>query len=119
MMAISNAAIPFTSNIWQLYGCALGSGICLGAWVAAYNVWLIEIWQHRAGHVLFLSQLMYGLGAVSGPLMDSPYLTGEMRTDGNSTQNASHTNQHDVSIDERREKLQVPFIICGSLQATC
>ena len=119
LMSISLTAIPFTTNLILFYGCALAFGTCLGAWVAAYNVWLIEIWQKNSSKALFVSQLMYGSGSVLGPLIDSPFLTGEPK---NTTDSALVDNFHNssvISAEERRIKLEVPFMIAGGLQLIC
>ena len=120
-MSISSTSIPFTRNIWQLYGCALIYGTCAGAWITAYNVWLMEIWQHQSSKVLFMSQLMYGSGAVLGPLLDSPYLTGKQESIANQTHLPNTTLPFNnitqvISVEERRSKLEVPFMISGGIQ---
>jgi hypothetical protein len=121
LMAISSTLIPFTTSVWQLYTCALIFGTGTGAWIAAYNVWLIEIWQQKAGHVLFLSQLMYGTGAVLGPLLDRPYLTGGPKQGTNSTKllNIINNTTDIIDVNERRSKLEVPFMVGGGIQIVC
>ncbi len=47
----------------------------------AINVWLIEIWKQKSSSVLQLCHFMFGVGAIFGPLIDKPYLTGEQDLD--------------------------------------
>lgn len=107
-MAITSTLVPFTRNIWQLFVCAFLFGVGAGAWITSYNVWLIEMWKGKAGQVLFLSQLMYGVGSVVGPLIDRPYLTGE-----------PENNSTIISVEDRRDKLTVPYLISGGVQVIC
>ncbi|XP_054162220.1 uncharacterized protein LOC128960174 [Oppia nitens] len=101
LMTLSSTSVPFTTTIWQYYLCALGYGIGSGAWMTTYNVWLMEMWQDKSERVLFISQLIYGIGATIGPFIDAPYLTGD--------------NQ-DITVAERKAKLFVPFVIIGGIQ---
>ena len=111
-MAITSSSVPFTDQLWQYYLCALLYGLGAGAWTNANNVWLIEIWNKKSEQVLFLSQLMYGVGAIIGPLIDRPYLTGEVRD--------NHTSvEVPISGEERRYKLKTPFLVSGAIQITC
>ena len=114
-MAISSTLIPFTTVLWQLYTCSFVFGIGTGVWCAAFYTWIIEIWQDKSSKVLFLAQFLYGAGFVLGPLLASPYVTGGI--DEEITANASlHST---ISLNERRTKLVVPFIISGGFQALC
>ncbi|CAG2181536.1 unnamed protein product [Oppiella nova] len=57
----------------------------------------MEIWQHRSGPVLFLAQLMLGVGFTIGPLIDKPYLTGDLTsgaTDDNHDKNNALIDVH-------------------------
>ena len=87
-------------------------GVGAGAWITSYNVWLIEMWQGRAGQVLFLSQLMYGIGSVLGPIIDRPYLTGD-------TQHNQTDLSDELGNDQRRSKLIIPYMISGGIQIIC
>ncbi|CAG2103216.1 unnamed protein product [Medioppia subpectinata] len=114
LMAITSTVIPFTREVWQLFLCAFFFGMGAGAWITAYNVWLIEMWQRRAGKVLFLSQVMYGIGSVLGPLIDGPYVTGEPAR--NETTGAVTIDEPIISVEDRRHKLAVPYMISGGIQ---
>ncbi|CAG2174792.1 unnamed protein product, partial [Oppiella nova] len=124
MMNVFNTLMPFSQHLWQLYTCAVILGITAGAWLTAYNVWLIEIWQEKAVRVLLFSQLMHGLGQFAGEQLDRPYLTGEhtITTSAlplNSTETSLQTLLNNtifnatngaMDLDERRAKLVVPFM---------
>ena len=116
-MAITSTLVPFTKHIWQFFLCSFLFGIGAGAWITSYNVWLIEMWQKKAGQVLFLSQLMYGIGSVLGPLIDRPYLTGEIHT--NQSDYGLYQGRYVISQEERKNKLVIPYMISGGVQIIC
>ncbi|CAG2113288.1 unnamed protein product, partial [Medioppia subpectinata] len=108
VMNVFNTAMPYSQHVWQLYACAAVLGVTAGAWLTAYNVWLIEIWQEKAVRVLLFSQLMHGIGQFAGEQLARPYLTGHPPDAYNSTVNDMYG---EYSPDERRAKLVVPFLI--------
>ena len=120
-MAVTTTSVPFCATLWQFYICALFYGLGVGAWATANNVWLIEIWQEKSGQILFLSQLMYGIGSIIGPLIDRPYLTGE--TDNNFNKDLTFiefvNKTNSIDNNEREDRLKIPFIISGSMQIAC
>ena len=86
-------------------------------WFVSFYMWIMEIWQHRSGPVLFLAQLMLGVGFTIGPLIDKPYLTGDL-TSGATDDNYNKNNAL-IDVNERRSKLFVPFLISGCITALC
>ncbi|XP_054166570.1 uncharacterized protein LOC128964037 [Oppia nitens] len=114
-MAASTIIIPLTTQLWQIYTCAFIFGLGTGVWLAAYYTWIIEIWQSRSGPLVFLSQLMYGIGFVFGPILDKPFLTGDINDRRNETQMDRSIVM--IDIEKRKSKLMVPFIVSGGLQA--
>ncbi|CAG2111000.1 unnamed protein product, partial [Medioppia subpectinata] len=109
----------------QFYTCVFGYGLGSGVWFSAYNVWVIEIWQQNSAPVLQLSQFMYGIGTIFGPLIDQPYLTGELihslnNAVINTTENITDDHIMDVvlghDVSHRRNKLHTPFLIIGCLE---
>jgi len=122
-MAINAALIPYSVQLWDLYLYCWLIGLSAGAWNNANNVWLIEMWQKNSAPILQLSQFMYGIGTIIGPLIDRPYLTGEIGNSlnemdvSNSTLlpliNTSIINHEDI---DRRSKLKTPFLISGVIQ---
>ncbi|CAG2115485.1 unnamed protein product [Medioppia subpectinata] len=105
-------AMPLTQYLWQIFSLAFVFGIGVGVWFVSFYMWIMEIWQRRSGSVLFLAQLMLGVGFTMGPLIDKPYLTGD-------TTGADGVNEYDIDVDERRAKLFVPFLISGCITAIC
>ena len=71
----------------------------------------------KADKLLFVSQIIYGVGASLGPVMDSPYLTGE--PDQNTGVNTTDQFEPMISVEERKAKLEIPFIISGGIQIIC
>ncbi|XP_054154679.1 uncharacterized protein LOC128953228 [Oppia nitens] len=145
-MASATISVPYCTRLWQYYLCAFIFGMGAGAWTTAYNVWLIELWSDKSELVLFVSQLMYGIGASLGPLIDAPYLTGELVVEHHQQQHPVHTmdsshsylaynltvldsHQHQladhvtsligITNGERRAKLVTPYVICGSILFIC
>jgi MFS family permease len=124
-MGILTALTPHSPNIWLLYLCFVLLGMSGGVWNNANNVWLIEMWQQNSAPVLQLSQFMFGIGAILGPLIDKPYLTGEQDLDRmnqtfildlNSTISNSNKTLFIIDESERKFKLKTPFLISGIIQ---
>ncbi|CAG2168310.1 unnamed protein product [Oppiella nova] len=124
-MGISTALLPFSQNLSHFYSCVFGYGLGSGVWFSAYNVWVIEIWQQNSAPILQLSQFMYGIGTIFGPLIDRPYLTGELihslnngaiNTMGNTTEDQSLEAMLAEDNVIRRDKLHTPFLIIGALE---
>ena len=81
----------------------------VGVWSTAFYIWIIEIWQQKSNMVLFLAQFLYGTGFVLGPMIARPFVSGGV-PEGVATNVSFHTT---ISVEERRSKLVVPFIIGG------
>ncbi len=115
-MGISSILVPYSQQLWHLYSLIFIFGICSGAWVTVSSVWLIELWQQNSAPVLQLSGVTYSVGIIFGPLLDEPYLTGELENDYNETYN-SNSAQFNIFVNiERRSKLKTPFLISGIIQ---
>jgi MFS family permease len=80
-MGILTALTPHSPNLWLLYLCFVLLGMSGGVCDIVNNVWLIEIWQKKSSPVLQLCHFMFGVGAIVGPLINRPYLTGEQDLD--------------------------------------
>lgn len=123
MMAISTSSLPFCQHLWHFYLSTLGYGLGSGVWYSAYNVWVIEMWGQNSAPILQFSQFMYGIGTIFGPMIDKPFLTGELIHSLNKTisklnETKTITIPEILELDniERRDKLHVPFLIIGSLE---
>ena len=123
-MGLSTALLPFSRDLSQFYSCVFGYGLGSGVWFSAYNVWIIEIWNQNSAPVLQLSQFMYGIGTIFGPLIDKPFLTGELIHSLNKTlDNMNGTEIKSIEElllldnNERRRKLPNPFLLIGCLEA--
>ena len=101
---------------------------------------MIDMWQDNSPPVFQLSQMMYGCGAIIGPLLVRPYVYGDLsnKTDYNTSVEATpimrgplpHIHNKswghfDDTIDEdinysvdRRSRLRIPFMIGGALTLT-
>ncbi|XP_054155722.1 uncharacterized protein LOC128954176 [Oppia nitens] len=99
LMAISTGLMPYSQSLLHYYLSVFGYGLGSGVWFSAYNVWIIEMWPgHRSAPVLQLSQFMYGLGTIFGPMLDQPYTLDQLI---------------DTENIVRRDKLRIPFLIIG------
>lgn len=127
-MSIASFSIPYCKSILTLFLCGLINGIGCGAWDNAVYVWLIEMWAHNSGPILQMSQFMFGLGTIVGPLLGLPYITGEENYESKAAESliVNHTysliahNQTTFAVitpEERRQKLKTPFALNGSIQA--
>ncbi len=121
LMGITSSLVPHFKKLWTLYFNFWLYGLGCGAWNNANNVWLIEMWQQNSAPVLQLSQFVFGIGSILGPLIAKPYLTGEPdltlnRTDSlSSTKNTFFTTSI-VDVIDRRFKLKTPFITASIIQ---
>ena len=112
-MAITTIIIPYSGNIYTLYAYIWIYGLGCGAWNMSNNVWLIEVWKQNSAPFLQLSQFMFGIGTIIGPMVEKSYLTGEYVIDDNiSISNITHL----IDSVDRRTKLKIPFLFCGAIQ---
>lgn len=121
LMGITTALVPHFKELWTLYFNFWLYGLGCGAWNNANNVWLIEMWQQNSAPVLQLSQFMFGIGSILGPLIEKPYLTGEPDLELNLTDSLSSTKDiflptSIVDVIDRRSKLKTPFITASIIQ---
>ena len=123
-MGISTALLPYSENLTQFYSSVFGYGLGSGVWFSAYNVWVIEIWKKNSAPILQLSQFMYGIGTIFGPLIDKPFLTGELIHSLNKTIDNLKNNTENITIQdllkfdniERRHNIVNPYLIIGALE---
>ena len=136
-MGVFVASEPIWSSLWQFYMSMFLNGFGGGVWDSGNSVWVVEMWkEHGSPPVLNLSQMMYGIGAIVGPLLMAPFIYGDLsnKTEDSGTTSAFHSstlpstvttpflgNSTDIdpnySVD-RRSKLKIPFFISGGLTLT-
>ena len=114
--------LPNAQNLGQFYAATLLSESGGATYDSGNAVWIIEMWNDRAPSVLQLTQMMYGLGTIVGPLITEPYVLGDL-TEGtnltiamvNSTNSVfNKTSDEDINYSvDRRSNLKVPFLIGG------
>ena len=89
-----------------------------GAFDCGAGVWLVEMWGAKSAAILQLSKATNGLGVIVAPLLDEPFLVGELKLDNLTQYHHNLTAIHmahdelNYSID-RRSKLKIPFMIGG------
>ncbi|XP_054163819.1 major facilitator superfamily domain-containing protein 4B-like [Oppia nitens] len=124
-ISITIAVMPLSPTLLALYMCSFVTLLGGGAWNAAHNVWLIELWQHSSPPILQFSQFMYGLGCILAPLLVKPYLTGELSPNNSTvisnittttTLPTITTTDINESVD-RRSLLRIPFMVDGLIQS--
>jgi len=126
LLSISSFIIPYSPNLWTLYICAYVKGFGLGVWSSVVNVWLMEIWQKNSAPILQLLQFMFGIGTLLSSLVAKPYVTGEHnnlnQTEYSTSSPVISTTANSTIVEEdidRRSKLKIPYLICGSIQISC
>ena len=127
IFGVFTAALAIWSNLWLFYLSMFLSGFGGGAWDSGHSMWLVDLWSENPAPVFQLSQMMYGCGAIIGPLLTQPFIFGDLinKIDTmNSTSSAvllhmstpSNTLSDDVNYSvDRRSNLMVPFFIGGGL----
>lgn len=111
----ATALMPFCSKVWLLYVCYFTVFAGSGVLFTSSTAWVIEMWADRSAPVLMLMGFMYGLGNILAPILDRPYLTGELTLwAANSPTNGTLNNALNDRVD-RRSLLAVPYIISGCL----
>lgn len=133
-MSVSTVLLPSAAQLWHLYLCILVYGVGAGAWNAANNVILIEIWRNKSPAILLLCQFFYGIGTILGPLLSKNYVIGNMvcpgvyrwqcgrsSTSADNTSfatfvfNASDQCSEQCLTYDRRPVLRIPFLVGGLL----
>ena len=121
IMSISLATMPLSSYIWYLYLAGFLRSLGFGSIDSYSYVWIIEMWKQNYSPVLHLSQLMFGLGTVVGPLLAKPYLIGDITKLSDTSLNTTigymnTTINEDINYTiDRRSKLMIPFLIGGAI----
>ena len=134
LLGVFTASAPIWSSMWQFYMSMFLSGYGGGVWDSGNSVWVVEMWkEHGSPPVLNLSQMMYGIGTIVGPLLMTPFIYGDLfnKTEDSGTTTALHTTilpqrvttpflSNETEIDpnysvDRRSKLIVPFFIGGGI----
>ena len=120
VLGVFTVFMPFCESIWQLYLCSFISIFGGGAFDVGAVPWLIEIWGQHSPPLLQLLKAIGGLGIVFGPLLDEPFLRGQLEVKNitqyhkNDTLLEMATEKLNNSIN-RRSKLELPFIVAGSV----
>ena len=113
LMAVIIIVIPYSRQMLQLYTCFWLFGFGSGVYVNLKYVWLIEMWQSNSAPVLHLAGFMFGMGQILGPLIEKPYLTGELSIKVKNLLSEELSLLNDTEL--RRTKLHIPYLICGSI----
>ena len=123
IISISLATIPLSSYIWCLYLLTFLRAFCSASIDCGSYVWIIEMWKQNYSPVLHLSQFMFGLGTVVGPLLAKPYLIGDITKLSDTSLNTTigymnTTINEDINYTiDRRSKLMIPFLIAGAISS--
>ncbi|CAG2105536.1 unnamed protein product [Medioppia subpectinata] len=115
LMAMATIFMPYSTEIWHLYICIFFYGCGVGAWNNSNNVWLIEMWQKRSPTMLLLSQGIYGVGTILGPMVVKPYLSGISQSDKPTGDNMNDTMAA-LLASQVSDKLKTPFLITGCIE---
>ena len=109
-ICVVSACTPLLSHLWVLYLFALVFGFGSSVNISGYIVWTIEQWKAKSALLLQVYTLAFSLGSVICTAIIGPYLTGEVRENGNDG-NKTVINGIDISPGGRRNKLQLPSMV--------
>lgn len=136
--------VPHCQYLVEFYAYGFMIGFGSGAWDCGQTVWFVEMWQKKSGPILQFSQFAFGIGAIIGPLIDRPFIIGEVNgthkynaltsinntvTPNNHTvipnnntetpdynNTVTHNNYNTVTPEDRQKSLFIPFAIDGFIQ---
>ena len=117
--ALICAFCPFSPSLIIFLSLGLVFSFGTGTLDVAQNTWIIEMWQQHSNSVLQLAQFMFGLGMIVLPIVEGPYLTGEIAGQNLTNQNITVNNMsvhYNVTGEERRILLSKPFAVVGGVQ---
>ena len=83
VFGLTTLLMPTNPNLVLFYFFGLVSGIGAGCLDIVQTAWLIEMWSHKSGSILQLSEFCYGLGIIIGPQLVGPFLFDNNICDGN------------------------------------
>lgn len=75
---IVNCLTPFSPSVIVYLISGFVSNFGSGALDAGQNVWLMEMWQDYSNSILQLAHFMFGVGAILAPVIERPFLIGEI-----------------------------------------
>jgi MFS family permease len=94
-------------------------GYFVGAYDAAQLVWMMEIWQSKAGPFMQAQHFCYALGSNLPPLLLAPFLVNDDDDDGvdfgtSTTDISSYLSSTIIMEAEKESKIFIPFTIGGA-----
>ena len=89
---IVNCLMPFAPSIPVYLFFAWLSSFGDGTLDAAQNIWLMEMWQDHSNTILQLAHFLFGVGAILAPVIERPFLIGELENIGNHLGISSNNN---------------------------
>ena len=115
IVTIAFAFIPLVTDLWTVYLLAFLMNLGVAAFECGAYVWVISMWKSRSSSVMHFIMAIFSLGMVVGPLIDSPFVLGDVTKNDPqmAALNTTLRDQINYSID-RRPQLMIPFFI-GSI----
>ena len=118
IQTIAFGVIPLMSDLWSLY--LLGFVFYFGVAVIECGsyVWVISMWGSNSRAVLHLTKAMWCLGALMAPILDTPFVLGDVTNIDTqmAALNTTLRDQINFTID-RRPQLMIPFFIGSAICA--
>ncbi|XP_037036785.1 sodium-dependent glucose transporter 1C-like isoform X2 [Bradysia coprophila] len=93
--------MPYCPTITMFFICGGMVGCSAGLHDSSQMVWMIEIWQHKAGPFIQAQHLSYAIGTVIPTVIVAPFL--------NKNDNTTDSSATDAST------MHIPFLIIGTL----
>lgn len=103
-MATSMYMAPYCPTITMFFISGGLLGFSTGFYDSSQMVWMIEIWQHKAGPFIQAQHFCYAIGAVIPTVIVAPFLN-----------KYDHLNATDTYLST--STIHIPFLILGTLNA--
>ena len=118
MLTVFCSTIPLVPNIWVLYVFGVLFGFGSSTYVAGCTVWLMELWEKRAGPILQLLDFVFAVGSILCAVILKPFLVGNIETNAAFNESAFNEDfgsyKSDPNDVDRRANLMVPTLIIGA-----
>lgn len=104
-LAMSICLTPYCPTTALFFVAGGGLAFFSGCYDSSQMVWIIEIWQQKAGPFIQAQHFCFAIGAIIGPAIVAPFLS-----------KADHSNVHTTESPSTEEsKIHIPFLIIGAL----
>ena len=112
------ALIPLASELWVIYFCAFLVTTGTAFFMCGTYVWIISMWKSKSSPIVHLTHAMFSLGIVLGPLLDTPFVLGDVTKNHPQMAALNKTLRDEINCSiDRRPKLMIPFLIASAVSS--